>query len=54
MKSDLRELLEKSKKYMNSLSEEERKEIFRKQGESWSKAEIEWAKDFREGKCERD
>lgn len=47
-------LLEQSKQIVNAMTEAERAEMLRKQGESWVKAEAQWAKDFREGKCERD
>lgn len=29
-------------------------DMLRKQREGWVKSELQWAKDFREGKCERD
>lgn len=51
---DLDELIRKSREYVDSLTPEQKAEMLRKQGESWAKAEAQWAKDFREGKCERD
>lgn len=50
----LTELLRKSREYVDSLSPEQKAEMLRKQGEGWAKSEAQWAKDFREGKCERD
>lgn len=50
----LDELIRKSRKYVDSLTPEQLKEMLRKQGEGWAKSEAQWAKDFREGKCERD
>lgn len=47
-------LLRKAKEAVNKMSPEELREMLRKQGESWAKSEAQWAKDFREGKCERD
>lgn len=54
MSDELEALLKRSKEYMDSLTPEQRAEIFRKQGESWARSEAQWAKDYREGKCERD
>lgn len=50
----LEELLAKSKTIVDKMSPEELREMIRKQGEGWAKSEAQWAKDFREGKCERD
>lgn len=50
----LAELIRKSREYVDSLTPEQLKEMLRKQGEGWAKAETQWAKDFREGKCKRD
>jgi hypothetical protein len=50
----LLDLLEKSRKIVDAMTPEQKAEMIRKQGESWAKSEAQWAKDFREGKCERD
>lgn len=36
------------------MTPEEKAAYLRKQGEGWAKSEAQWAKDFREGKTERD
>lgn len=54
MSPELEELLKKNKAIVDAMSPEELREMLRKQGESWAKSEAQWAKDFREGKCERD
>jgi hypothetical protein len=51
---ELAELLRKSKIAVDKMSPEELREMLRRQGENWAKSEAQWAKDFREGKCERD
>ncbi len=53
-KSTLDELIKKSKAIVDSMSPEEKAEMFRKQGEGWARSEAQWAKDFREGKCKYD
>jgi hypothetical protein len=53
-KAPLAELIAKSKAIVDAMTPAEKAEMLRKQGESWAKAEAQWAKDFREGKCERD
>lgn len=50
----LEELIRKVKAIVDAMSPEQREEMYRKQLESWAKSELQWAKDFREGKCERD
>ena len=50
----LLELLERSRKQVDAMPPAEKAEMLRKQGEGWAKSEAQWAKDFREGKCERD
>jgi len=50
----LEDLLKKAIAAEKAMSHEEREEMYRKQREGWVKAEIEWAKDFREGKCRYD
>lgn len=52
--AELERLLKKAKEVVDAMTPEQRAEMFRKQGESWARAEMQWAKDFREGKCERD
>jgi hypothetical protein len=54
MNSELEELLRKSRIAVNAMTPEQKAEMLRKQGEGWAKSEAQWAKDFREGKCERD
>lgn len=54
MANDLTELLRKAKEQVERMSPEEREEMLRKQREGWVRSEMQWAKDFREGKCERD
>jgi len=36
------------------MTPEDREEMYRKQREGWVRAELQWAKDFREGKCKYD
>lgn len=50
----LLELLAKSRAIVDAMTPEEKAEMLHKQGEGWAKSEAQWAKDFREGKCERD
>lgn len=50
----LLELIERSRKIVDAMSPEEKTEMLRKQRESWARSEAQWAKDFREGRCERD
>lgn len=52
--SELDELIRKARLAVDAMTPEQRAEMFRKQAEGWAKAEAQWAKDFREGKCERD
>lgn len=54
MNPELEAFLVKSKAIVDKMSPEEIREMLRKQGEGWAKSEAQWAKDFREGKCERD
>lgn len=54
MTKDLNTLIKEAKAIVDAMTPEQKAEMFRKQGESWNKSEIQWAKDFREGKCERD
>lgn len=50
----LDELVERARKRVDAMTPEQKTEMLRKQGESWARSEAQWAKDFREGKCERD
>lgn len=54
MKPNLDELLKRAKAHVDAMSREELDAMLKRQGESWAKSEAQWAKDFREGKCERD
>lgn len=54
MTTELEELIRKSRIAVDSMTPEQKAEMLRKQGESWARSEVQWAKDFREGKCERD
>lgn len=54
VKATLEELIEQSRKYVDNLTPKQVKEMLRKQGEGWARSEAQWAKDFREGKCEYD
>lgn len=50
----LDELIATAKAKVDAMSPQEIREMVRKQAESWAKSEAQWAKDFAEGKCERD
>lgn len=50
----LSQLIEESKAIVEAMTPEEKSAMLKKQGEGWAKAEAQWAKDFKEGKCERD
>ncbi len=54
MTPELTELLRKARLIVDAMTPEQKAEMLRKQGEGWARAEAQWAKDFREGKCERD
>lgn len=54
MTSTLDELIAKAKAKLDTMSPQEKEEMYRKQAEGWAKSEAQWAKDFAEGKCERD
>ncbi len=49
--SEFEELLRKACAVLEAMPPEEREEMYRKQREGWVRSEIQWAKDFREGKC---
>lgn len=54
MKAELEELLRKARAQVDAMTPEQKSEMIRKQAESWARSEAQWAKDFRDGKCERD
>ena len=56
MKTDpkLLQLLEEAKRKVDAMTPQQRAEMFRHQREGWVKSEMQWAKDFREGKCQYD
>lgn len=54
MNKELEDLLERARAAYEAMTPEQKEEMHRKQREGWVKAELQWAKDFREGKCERD
>jgi hypothetical protein len=51
---EMKELLRKARLAVDAMTPEQKAEMLRKQGEGWARSEAQWAKDFREGKCERD
>lgn len=54
MKPSLSELIRKSKEIVAAMTPKEKEAMLKKQAESWARSEAQWAKDFRDGKCERD
>ncbi len=54
MNPKLEALIKKSREIVDDMSPEERDAMLKRQGEGWARSEAQWAKDFREGKCERD
>ncbi len=54
MTNHLADLLREAKAKLAAMTPEDREEMYRKQREGWVRAELQWARDFREGKCERD
>jgi len=54
MSPELIELLAKNKEFMDAMTPEAKVKMLRRQAEGWVRSEAQWAKDFREGKCERD
>jgi hypothetical protein len=54
MSPELTELIRKAKERVDAMSFEERELMYRRQRDGWVRSEMQWAKDFREGKCERD
>lgn len=54
MSPELEESLRKARVAVDAMTPEQREEMYRKQRDGWVKSELQWAKDFREGKCEHD
>lgn len=54
MNKNLEQLIADAKAIVNAMTPEQKQEMLSKQGESWARSEAQWAKDFAEGKCERD
>lgn len=54
MNPELEELIRKARIAVDAMTPEQQAEMLRKQCKSWARSEVQWAKDFREGKCERD
>ncbi len=52
--TELEIALAKARAAVDVMTPEQREEMYRKQRESWVRSELQWAKDFREGKCIRD
>jgi hypothetical protein len=52
--TDLEKLIEESRAIVDKMTPEEKAAMIRRQAIGWAKSEIQWAKDFAEGKCERD
>lgn len=51
---ELQELIDKAKAVVDNMTHEELQAMLRIQARGWARSEAQWAKDFREGKCERD
>ena len=54
MTEELQKLIRKGCAIVNAMTPEQKAEMLREQAEGVARAEAQWAKDFREGKCERD
>lgn len=54
MNKELTELLRAARIKLAAMTPEDREAMYARQREGWVKSELQWAKDFREGKCERD
>jgi predicted Fe-S protein YdhL (DUF1289 family) len=54
MTDELEELLHLAKLKWEAMSDEEKDAILDRQRKGYVKSEMQWAKDFKEGKCERD
>lgn len=50
----LNELLIWAKEYVANMTSKQKEEMLRQQANGWAKSEAQWAKDFANGKCERD
>lgn len=48
------ELIRRAKAVVDKMTPEQLREMLHTQAADWAKSEAQWAKDFREGKCERD
>lgn len=53
-KAPLADMLAAAKARWEVMSVEEKEAVLRKQRDGWVRAETQWAKDFKEGKCDRD
>lgn len=54
MDQELERLISQAKEQVDKMSPEEKEEMMRQQRDGWVKAEMQWAKDFAAGLCERD
>lgn len=54
MTPELKALIERAKAVVDAMTPAEREAMYRRQAEGWAKAEVQWAKDYREGKCKYD
>ena len=54
MTPELIELIRKAKERVDAMTPEERAAMYRQQRDGWVKAEMQWDRDFREGKCIHD
>lgn len=53
-KTTLDKLILKGKEIVDAMIPEQKAKMLRRQAEGWARSEVKWAKDFREGHCERD
>jgi hypothetical protein len=54
MTKSFEQLLEDALAAFDALTPEQQEEMRRQQRDGWVKAEMQWAKDYREGKCKYD
>lgn len=54
IKTPLNELIEKARAIVDKMTPEQKDAMLKEQAMRWAIAEAQWAKDFAEGKCERD
>lgn len=54
MSLELEAALMRAMEAFDAMTCEQKEEMFKKQRDGWVKAEMQWAKDFREGKCRYD